>query len=164
MANDTEITIVGNLTADPELRFTQNGFAIANCSVASTPRTFDKQSGQWRDGEALFLRCNIWRDQGENVAQSLRRGMRVIVVGKLKMRSFQTRENEKRTVVEIDVEDMGPSLKYATATVVKITKNGTTGTVGNTDAGSTVADDPWGEAPADRQLVGAGAGSDKPPF
>lgn len=158
MANDTEIHIVGNLTADPELHFTQNGFAVANCTVARTPRTLDQRTGEWRDGEALFLRCNIWRDQGERVAECLRKGMRVIVVGKLKMRSFQTREGQKRSVVEIDVDDMGPSLKYATATVVKITKDGSTRTVTAGD------DDAWDEAPADRELVGAGAGGDKPPF
>ena len=158
MANDTQITVIGNLTTDPELRFTQNGFAVANFSVASTPRTFDKQTGEWRDGEALFLRCNVWREFAENVTETLRRGMRVIVVGRLKMRSFTTRDGEKRTVVEIETDDMGPSLKYARATVVKITKNGTTHTVTTSD------DDAWGEDPADRELVGAGAGGDKPPF
>jgi single-strand DNA-binding protein len=164
MANETEIHIVGNLTADPELRFTQNGHAVASCSVARTPRTFDPKTGEWRDGEALFLRCNIWRDQGEHVAESLRRGMRVIVVGRLRMRSFETREGAKRTVVEIDVDDLGPSLKYATATVVKVTKSGATRTVVDTDTGPDGGEDAWGDAPADRELVGAGAGSDKPPF
>jgi single-strand DNA-binding protein len=158
MANDTQIHIVGNLTADPEMRFTQNGFAVANFSVASTPRTFDKRTGEWQDGEPLFLRCNVWREFAENVTESLRRGMRVIVVGRLKMRSFQTRDGEKRTVVEIEVDEMGPSLKYARATVVKITKNGATRTV------TTADDDAWGEAPAEREMVGAGTGGDRPPF
>ena len=115
MAGDTVITVVGNLTADPELRFTPSGAAVANFTVASTPRTFDRQTGEWKDGEALFLRCNIWRQAAENVAETLTRGMRVIVQGRLRQRSFETREGEKRTVIELEVDEVGPSLRYATA-------------------------------------------------
>lgn len=119
MAGDTTITIVGNLTADPELRFTPSGAAVANFTVASTPRIYDRQTGEWKDGEALFLRCNIWREAAENVAESLTRGARVIVSGRLKQRSFETREGEKRTVIEVEVDEIGPSLRYATAKVNK---------------------------------------------
>ena len=124
MAGDTTITVVGNLTADPELRFTPSGAAVANFTVASTPRIFDRQSSEWKDGEALFLRCNIWREAAENVAESLTRGSRVIVTGRLKQRSFETREGEKRTVVELEVDEIGPSLRYATAKVNKASRSG----------------------------------------
>src|SRR5215831_1724743 len=124
MAGDTIITVVGNLTADPELRFTPSGAAVASFTVASTPRTFDRQSGERKDGEALFLRCNIWRQAAENVAESLTRGARVIVNGRLKQRSVETREGEKRTVVELDVDEIGPSLRYATAKVNKVNRGG----------------------------------------
>lgn len=124
MAGETVITVVGNLTADPELRFTSGGQAVANFTVASTPRTFDKASGEWQDGEALFLRCNIWRQAAENTAESLARGMRVIVSGRLRQRSFETKEGEKRTVMELEVDEVGPSLRYATATVNKATREG----------------------------------------
>ena len=117
MAGETIITVVGNLTDDPELRFTPSGAAVANFTVASTPRNFDKNTNEWKDGEALFLRCSIWRQAAENVAESLQRGMRVIVQGRLKARSYETREGEKRTVFEMDVDEIGPSLKYATAKV-----------------------------------------------
>ena len=117
MAGDTIMTVIGNLTADPELRFTASGAAVANFTVASTPRTFDRASGEWKDGEALFLRCNIWRQPAENVAESLTRGSRVIVSGRLKQRSFETKEGEKRTVIELEVDEIGPSLRYATAKV-----------------------------------------------
>jgi single-strand DNA-binding protein len=123
MAGETIITVVGNLTADPELRFTPSGAAVANFTVASTPRTFDRQSGEWKDGEALFMRCNVWRQPAENVAESLTRGARVIVSGRLKQRSFETREGEKRTVVELEVDEVGPSLRYATANVQKATRS-----------------------------------------
>jgi single-strand DNA-binding protein len=119
MVGDTVLTVIGNLTADPELRFTPSGAAVANFTVASTPRTFDRQSGQWRDGEALFLRCSLWRQPAENVADSLTRGSRVIVQGRLRQRSYETREGEKRTVVELEVDEIGPSLRYATATITK---------------------------------------------
>jgi len=138
MAGDTPITVVGNLTADPELRFTPSGAAVANFTVASTPRTFDRQSNEWKDGEALFLNCSVWRQAAENAAESLTRGMRVIVTGRLKARSYETREGEKRTVFEIDVEEVGPSMKYATAKVTKTSRSG--GGQGFQSGGS---DDPW---------------------
>lgn len=122
MANDTTITIIGNLTADPELRFTQSGVAVANFTIASTPRTFDKQRNEWVDGEALFLRSTIWRDAAENVASSLEKGARVVAQGRLKQRSFTDKEGNNRTVIEMDVDEIGPSLKYATADVTKVKK------------------------------------------
>lgn len=124
MAGETVITVVGNLTADPELRFTPNGAAVASFTVASTPRTFDRQANEWRDGETLFLRCSIWRDAAENVAESLTKGTRVIVQGRLVQRSFETREGEKRTVVEMQVDEIGPSLRYATAKVTRASRGG----------------------------------------
>jgi single-strand DNA-binding protein len=124
MAGDTTITVVGNLTADPELRFTPSGAAVANFTVASTPRSFNKQTNEWEDGQALFLRCNIWRQAAENVAESLNRGMRVVVQGRLRQRSFETKEGEKRTVVELEVDEVGPSLRYATAKVAKADRQG----------------------------------------
>jgi len=167
MAGDTTITVIGNLTADPELRFTPSGAAVASFTVASTPRTFDRATGEWRDGEALFLRCNIWRQAAENVAESLTRGMRVLVSGRLRQRSFETREGEKRTVVELEVDEIGPSLRYATAKVNKVSRGQGSGGYG---AGSPV-DDPWGAvapapagsaAPASSSVA---AGSlDEPPF
>ncbi|HVQ90981.1 MAG TPA: single-stranded DNA-binding protein [Mycobacteriales bacterium] len=164
MAGDTIITVVGNLTADPELRFTPSGAAVANFTVASTPRTFDRQSNEWKDGEALFLRCNIWRQAAEHVAESLTRGTRVIVSGRLKQRSFETREGEKRTVIELEVDEIGPSLRYATAKVNKSARGssgGGSGFAGAPAGGSGPADDPWASAPA----AAAGGGySDEPPF
>src|SRR5262245_33287321 len=124
MAGETVITIIGNLVDDPELRFTPSGAAVANFRVASTPRTFDRQAGEWKDGETLFLSCSVWRQAAENVAESLQRGMKVIVQGRLKQRSFETREGEKRTVFEIDVDEVGPSLRNATAKVTKTTRSG----------------------------------------
>ena len=138
MAGETPITVVGNLTADPELRFTPSGAAVANFTVASTPRTFDRQSNEWKDGEALFLNCSVWRQAAENAAESLTRGMRVIVSGRLKARSYETREGEKRTVFEIDVDEVGPSMKYATAKVTKTSRSG--GGQGFQSGGN---DDPW---------------------
>ena len=119
MAGETPITLVGNLTADPELRFTPSGAAVANFTVASTPRQFDRQSNEWRDGEAMFLNCSVWRQAAENVTESLTKGMRVIVQGRLKSRSYETREGEKRTVFEVEVDEVGPSLRYATAKVTR---------------------------------------------
>jgi single-strand DNA-binding protein len=172
VAGDTNITVVGNLTADPELRFTPSGAAVANFTVASTPRIYDRQSGEWKDGEALFLRCNIWREAAENVAESLTRGARVIVSGRLKQRSFETREGEKRTVVEVEVDEIGPSLRYATAKVNKASRSGAGGGGfgGGGGGGSRQApaaqpssggDDPWGSAPASGSFAG---GDDEPPF
>src|SRR3978361_2066862 len=122
VAGDTTIPVGGNLTAGPELRFTPSGAAVANFTVASTPRTFDRQSQEWKDGEALFLRCNVWRQAAENVAESLTRGSRVLVSGRLKQRSFDTKEGEKRTVIELEVDEIGPSLRYATAKVTKASR------------------------------------------
>lgn len=119
MANETTLTVVGNLTADPELRYTNSGTPVANFTVASTPRTFDKASGQWRDADALFMRCNIWREPAEHVAESLTRGDRVVVTGRLRQRSFETQQGDKRTVIELEVDEVGPSLRYATAKAVK---------------------------------------------
>src|SRR6187455_2470574 len=124
MAGETTITIVGNLTDDPELRFTPSGAAVAKFRIASTPRTLDRQSGEWKDGEPLFLACNIWRDAAEHVAESLQRGSRVIVQGRLRQRSYETREGEKRTVYELEVDEIGPSLRYATAKVQKMARSG----------------------------------------
>ena len=135
MAGETPITVIGNLTADPELRFTPSGAAVANFTVASTPRTFDKQTNEWKDGEALFLNCSVWRQAAENVAESLVRGSRVIVSGRLKARSYETREGEKRTVFEIDVDEIGPSLKYATAKVNKTQRSGGQGGFGGGQQG-----------------------------
>ncbi|MDP9821345.1 single-stranded DNA-binding protein [Nocardioides massiliensis] len=124
MAGETVITVVGNLVDDPELRFTPSGAAVANFRIASTPRTFDRQANEWKDGDALFLTCNAWRQMAENVAESLQRGMRVVVQGRLRSRSYETREGEKRTVFEIEVDEVGPSLKYATAKVTKANRSG----------------------------------------
>ncbi len=145
MAGETPITVIGNLTADPELRFTPSGAAVANFTVASTPRNFDRQTNEWKDGEALFLNCSVWRQAAENAAESLTRGMRVIVSGRLKARSYETREGEKRTVFEIDVDEVGPSLKYATAKVAKTTRSGGGGgySGGAAGGGGGGNDDPW---------------------
>ncbi|WP_182525075.1 single-stranded DNA-binding protein [Nocardioides dongkuii] len=124
MAGDTVITVVGNLVDDPELRFTPSGAAVANFRIASTPRTFDKQTNEWKDGDALFLSCSVWRQAAENVAESLQRGMRVIVQGRLKQRSYETREGEKRTVVELEVDEVGPALAFATAKVTRASRSG----------------------------------------
>ncbi|HZB66365.1 MAG TPA: single-stranded DNA-binding protein, partial [Ornithinibacter sp.] len=152
MAGETTITIVGNLTADPELRFTPSGAAVANFTVASTPRTFDRQANEWKDGETLFMRCSIWRDAAENIAESLHRGTRVIVTGRLKSRSYETKEGEKRTVVELDVDEVGPSLRYASAKVTKAERGGSGGGFGGGQGGS--QQDPWatgGSPPAGQQ-------------
>jgi len=176
MAGETVITIVGNLVDDPELRFTPSGAAVANFRIASTPRTFDRQSNEWKDGEALFLSCAVWRQAAENVAESLQRGMRVIVQGRLKARSFETREGEKRTVFEIDVDEVGPSLKYATAKVTKTSRSGGgQGGYGNQGGGgSWGGDDPWatggqgaaapsGSAPSNDPWA-TGGSAEEPPF
>jgi len=165
MAGETTITVVGNLTADPELRFTPSGAAVASFTVASTPRTFDRASGEWKDGDALFLRCNIWRQAAENVAESLTRGSRVLVSGRLRQRSFETREGEKRTVVELEVDEVGPSLRYATAKVNKVNRGpGGGGGGGGYGSSGGASDDPWGSAPP----AGSGGPSapvdDEPPF
>jgi single-strand DNA-binding protein len=145
MAGETVITVVGNLVDDPELRFTPSGAAVANFRIASTPRTFDKQSNEWKDGDALFLSCSVWRQAAENVAESLQKGMRVVVQGRLKQRSYETREGEKRTVVELDVEEVGPSLKYATAKVARVQRSGGGGGYNSQGGGG---DDPWASSPS----------------
>ena len=124
MAGDTVITVIGNLTADPELRWTQSGAAVADFTVASTPRTYDRNAGEWRDGDTLFMRCSVWRDTAENVAESLRKGMRVIVQGRLTQRSYDTQQGERRTVVELQVDEVGPSLRRARAQVTRTAPSG----------------------------------------
>ncbi len=152
MAGDTVITIVGNVTGDPELRFTPSGAAVANFTVASTPRAFDRQSNEWKDGETLFMRCSVWRDAAENVAESLQRGTRVIVTGRLKSRSYETKEGEKRTVIEMEVDEVGPSLRYASAKVTKTQRGsggGGFGSSGSGQQGGYAADtDPWATGPS----------------
>lgn len=159
MAGDTLITLVGNLVDDPELRFTPSGAAVANFRIASTPRTYDKQTNEWKDGDTLFLRCNVWRQPAEHVAESLSRGMRVIVQGRLVQRSYQPKEGEKRTVFEIEVEEVGPSLRTATAKVTKANRSG-----GQQQGGQPQRqqNDQWsGNAPAPQQQWG---GAEEPPF
>jgi single-strand DNA-binding protein len=183
MAGDTTLTLIGNLTSDPELRFTPSGAAVANFTVASTPRAFDRQSNEWKDGETLFMRCSVWRDAAENVAESLQRGSRVIVTGRLKSRSYETKEGEKRTVVELEVDELGPSLRYATAKVNKTSRGGGGGgysggggggysggggassggagaSSGGAGASSGPVDDPWSTAPSG----GFGGSQEDPPF
>jgi single-strand DNA-binding protein len=192
MAGETVITVIGNLTNDPELRFTPSGAAVAGFTVASTPRTFDRESGQWKDGDPLFLRCSVWRQYAENVAESLTKGMQVMVQGRLKQRSYETREGEKRTVVELDVDDVGPTLRFATAKITKSQRgsgggggygNGGGGGGGGQDWGSNSGnsvqrsggqassgapaqqDDPWATSGGSGGGGGWGGGySDEPPF
>lgn len=149
MSGDTTLNLVGNLTADPELRFLSSGVPTATFTVASTPRTFDRQANEWKDGDPLFLRCNAWRGLAENVAETLTRGMRVMVQGRLKQRSFETREGEKRTVVELEVDEVGPSLKYATASINKVSRSGggDWNAGRNSGGGGAPVDDPWAAAP-----------------
>ncbi|HEX6683992.1 MAG TPA: single-stranded DNA-binding protein [Candidatus Limnocylindrales bacterium] len=178
MAGETVITVVGNLTDDPELRFTPSGAAVAKFRVASTPRTLDRTSGEWKDGEPLFLSCTVWRQAAENVAESLQRGARVIVSGRLKQRSYETREGEKRTVIELEVDEIGPSLRYATAKVQKMSRSGGGGGFGSGGnapnqgassgggGGGGYGDDPWATA-APVGGPGGGSGSnfdEEPPF
>lgn len=154
---DTPITLVGNIVADPELRFTPSGAAVANFRVASTPRRFNSQTNQWEDGEALFLTCNVWRQAAENVAESLQKGMRVIVTGRLRQRSYETREGEKRTTFELDVDEIGPSLRYATAQVTKTSGGGGGGFGGGqrreapAQQQRPAVDEPWGGGGQQRQ-------------
>jgi single-strand DNA-binding protein len=171
MAGETTITVIGNLVDDPELRFTPSGAPVANFRIASTPRTFDRQSNEWKDGDTLFLSCAVWRQAAENVAESLQRGMRVIVQGRLKSRQYETREGEKRTVFEIDVEEVGPSLRSASAKVTKTTRQGGGGGYSGGGGGggysgggggggqqSAPADDPWATPAPSQQGGGAGWG------
>jgi single-strand DNA-binding protein len=190
MAGETVITVVGNLVDDPELRFTPSGAAVANFRIASTPRTFDRQANEWKDGEALFLSCSVWRQAAENVAESLQKGMRVIVQGRLKQRSYETREGERRTVVELEVDEVGPALAFATAKVTRASRSGGGYSGGGGQSRpQSGGDDPWAtpapqgggqggqpggygggygggqQAPAGNDPWGApGVGSDEPPF
>lgn len=166
MAGETVITVIGNLTADPELRFTPSGAAVANFTIASTPRIYDRQSGEWKDGDPLFMRCSLWRDAAENLAESLTKGTRVIASGRLTQRSYETREGEKRTVVELQVEEIGPSLRYATAKVTRPARDGnarsaaprasSNGYSPNGPSTSPSQDDPWAAT--------ATYAHDEPPF
>ena len=160
MAGETVITVVGNLTGDPELRFTPSGAAVANFTIAATPRTFDRQTNEWKDGDTLFLNCSIWRQAAENVAESLQKGMRVVAQGRLKARSYETREGEKRTVMELDVEEVGPSLKYATAKVARVQRSGGGGGYGGGQGGGQGGggDDPWASSPSQGGGQGGGQG------
>ncbi|GGV91738.1 single-stranded DNA-binding protein 2 [Streptomyces gelaticus] len=160
MAGETVITVVGNLVDDPELRFTPSGAAVAKFRVASTPRIFDRQTNEWKDGEGLFLTCSVWRQAAENVAESLQRGMRVVVQGRLKQRSYEDREGVKRTVYELDVEEVGPSLKNATAKVTKTTGRGQGGQGGY--GGGQQGGGNWGGGPGGGQQGGGGAPADDP--
>ena len=191
MAGETVITVVGNLVDDPELRFTPSGAAVANFRIASTPRTLDRQTNEWKDGDALFLSCSVWRQAAENVAESLQKGMRVVVQGRLKQRQYETREGEKRTVFELDVDEVGPSLKYATAKVSRTTRQGGGGGgYSGGGGGGGQSDDPWAtpapqggqssrprpraasqggqgggqSAPANDPWAAPGVSTDEPPF
>jgi len=159
-AGDINVTVIGNLTADPELRFTPSGAAVASFTVAASSRYLDKQSNEWKDTEPVFMRCSVWRQYAENVAESLQKGMRVMVQGRLRQRSYETREGEKRTVVEMEVDDVGPALRYATAKVTRVARGegGPGGGGGGGFGGGAGApvDDPWAAAP--------GAATDEPPF
>ena len=181
MANETIVTIVGNCVNDPELRFTPSGSAVANFTIASTPRTFDRQSNDWRDGETLFLRASVWREAAENVAETLTKGTRVVAQGRLKSRSYDTKEGEKRTVMELEVDEIGPSLRYASAKVTRTQRNGGGGGGGASQGGGfgggnssgwgggqqaqQPADDPWGAPSGNSASAGWGNGQDaEPPF
>jgi single-strand DNA-binding protein len=163
MAGETIITVVGNLTSDPELRYTQSGQAVANFTIASTPRTLDRQSNEWKDGEALFLRASCWREFAEHVAGSLTKGSRVIAQGRLKQRSYETKEGEKRTSIELEIDEIGPSLRYATAQVTRASSGGGGG--GSASRGQ-VADQPWAaSAPAGGDVWNTpGSYNDETPF
>ncbi|HEV2377976.1 MAG TPA: single-stranded DNA-binding protein [Streptosporangiaceae bacterium] len=168
-AGDTQITVVGNIVNDPELRYTPTGQAVAAFRVASTPRFRDQATGEWKDGEALFLSCNVWRQAAENVAESLQRGMRVIVSGRLKQRQYETREGEKRTVYEVEVDEVGPSLRYASAKVAKSNRSGGSGGFGSGGSGGfgggsggRPSEDPWAAEPS--ESFGGDSAPDEPPF
>ena len=180
MAGETVITIVGNLTDDPELRFTPSGAAVTKFRVASTPRMLDRNSGEWKDGDPLFMQCNIWRQPAEHVAESLSRGARVIVTGRLRQRSYETREGEKRTVMELEVDEIGPSLRYATVKVNKMSRNGgsssggfgssrgsgpgTSNRPGSSSGDDDYNNDPWAASQTAETRNGANNFDDEPPF
>jgi len=157
-AGDVVVTVVGNLTNDPELRFTPSGAAVASFTVASSSRVLDRTTNEWKDGETIFMRCSVWRQYAENVAESLTKGTRVIVQGRLKQRSYETREGEKRQVMEVEVDDVGPALRYATAKVNRVQRQGGGFDAGQGASGAAPADDPWASSPS------SGAGFDEPPF
>lgn len=168
MAGETVITVIGNLVDDPELRYTPSGAAVAKFRIASTPRTFDRESNALKDGEALFLTCSVWRQYAENVAESLSRGTRVIVQGRLKQRSYETREGEKRTVYELDVEEVGPALRFSTAKLNK-SGGGSGGGGGRSfggggNSGGSAPDDPWASAAPAGASAGGGGFDEDPPF
>src|SRR5690625_1748964 len=165
MAGETIITVVGNLTGDPELRFTPSGAAVANFTIASTPRIFDRQAGEFRDGETLFMRCSIWRDAAENVAESLTKGLRVIAQGKLVQRSSETREGEKRAVVELPVDEIGPSMRYASASVTRTQRGGGGFSGGGGGGRPSANDDPWAsDGPGGSSGGSSESSFDEPPF
>ena len=162
MAGDTVITVIGNLTADPELRWTQSGAAVADFTVASTPRTYDRNAGEWRDGDTLFMRCSVWRETAENVAESLRKGMRVIVQGRLTQRSYDTQQGERRTVVELQVDEVGPSLRRARAQVTRVQAQAASAPSASASASGGAAG--WGQDAPQHDPWGAPAAPSEPPF
>ena len=162
MAGDTTITVIGNLTADPELRWTQSGAAVADFTVASTPRTYDRNAGEWRDGDTLFMRCSVWRETAENVAESLRKGMRVIVQGRLTQRSYDTQQGERRTVVELQVDEVGPSLRRARAQVTRVQAQAASAPSASASASGGAAG--WGQEAPQHDPWGAPAAPSEPPF
>ena len=165
MAGETIITVVGNLTADPELRYTQNGLPVANFTIASTPRTFDRQANEWKDGDPLFLRASVWRDFAEHVAGSLTKGMRVVATGRLRQRSYQDREGQNRTAIELEVDEIGPSLRYATAQVTRAASSGGGGGGGQQARPQVQQEEPWatpGSAAPDAWSAPGSYGDDTP--
>lgn len=179
MAGETSITVIGNLTDDPELKFTPSGAAVANFTVASTPRQFDRQSNEWRDGEAMFFRCAAWRQLAENVAESLQKGQRVVVTGNLRIRNFERQDGSRGTSVEINVDEVGPSLRFATAKVTKATRSGGGGDFGGGQSGGGQQANPWSTQPsgggqsggapsgggqAGGDAWGGGGSAEEPPF
>jgi len=162
MAGETVITVIGNLTADPELRWTQSGAAVADFTVASTPRTYDRNAGEWRDGDTLFIRCSVWRETAENVAESLRKGMRVIVQGRLTQRSYETPQGERRTVVELQVDEVGPSLRRARAQVTRVQAQAASAPSASASASGGAAG--WGQEAPQHDPWGAPAAPSEPPF
>lgn len=165
MAGETVITVVGNLTADPELRYTQNGLPVANFTIASTPRTFDRQANEWKDGDPLFLRASVWRDFAEHVAGSLTKGMRVVATGRLRQRSYQDREGQNRTAIELEIDEIGPSLRYATAQVTRAASSGGGGGGGQQARPQVQQEEPWatrGSAAPDAWSAPGSYGDDTP--
>ena len=162
MAGDTVITVIGNLTADPELHWTQSGAAVADFTVASTPRTYDRNAGEWRDGDTIFMRCSVWRETAENVAESLRKGMRVIVQGRLTQRSYDTQQGERRTVVELQVDEVGPSLRRARAQVTRVQAQAASASAASAPGSGGAGG--WGREAPPRDPWGASAAPSEPPF